>query len=109
MDETAGAISPASLMAGKTCVLHPNVPAVEVCIIGTRHSGIVDDFCGACIENGEDDDNFGRCYHCDAGEHVLCIGVPCQCECPATPADVLEITIAGVEQQLARLKAQRST
>lgn len=42
------------------------------------------DFCAACVEAGEDSDNFGRCYQCrDYHDHESCVGVPCQCPCPA--------------------------
>jgi len=27
-------------------------------------------------------DGFVHCYHCRAGKHVDCVGIPCQCECP---------------------------
>ena len=62
------------------CVLHEHVPAVEVCII--RKRGTVRDFCATCIDEGQDEDHFGRCYECRDGLHTLCIGVPCGCPCP---------------------------
>ena len=54
------------------------------CVV-CRHAPCVprSDFCAACIEASEHDDNFGRCYVCrDFHDHEHCIGVPCQCECP---------------------------
>jgi hypothetical protein len=56
-------------------------PSIECCVWPRR--GTVRDFCAECIEAGEDDDNFGRCYVCrDFHDHDHCIGVPCQCPCP---------------------------
>lgn len=47
------------------------------------------DFCQECLDSGEAEDNFGRCYHCrDFGDHAACIGVPCNCPCP--PPDQIE-------------------
>ncbi len=45
------------------------------------------DFCQECIDSGEAEENFGRCYHCrDFQDHEACIGVPCQCPCPPPDA-----------------------
>ena len=53
------------------------------CVLCGRPKSGREDFCADCIENGEDDDNFGRCYFCrDFHDHEHCIGVPCQCPCP---------------------------
>lgn len=93
--------------ADRCCVLHAFAPAVEVCIIG--QPGVVRDFCAACIENGEDDDNFGRCYECADGLHERCIGVPCQCECPPTALEALDAEIAATEAVLARLRRRKMT
>ena len=62
----------------ETCVLHPNVARAGK-----------SDFCLECLNEGMDEDNFGRCYICrDFHDHANCIGVPCQCSCPR--ADELE-------------------
>lgn len=98
-------------MATRTCVLHQHAEAVVVCIVdGNRYGtgGAVRDFCADCIDEGRDDWNFGRCYECADGLHERCIGVPCQCECPATDAERLEAEIASVEAQLSRLMAKRT-
>lgn len=92
----------------RTCVLHPYVPAVEVCIIRghLRAAGVVRDFCAECIEASRDDYNFGRCYECADGNHARCIGVPCQCECPPMDLDRLAREIADAEDVVTRLKSQ---
>jgi hypothetical protein len=33
-----------------------------------------------------EEDSF-TCYHCKDGDCDSCVGVPCQCECPARPRD----------------------
>lgn len=95
------------------CVVHTHTPAVEVCVLGGEHRhagrGVVLDFCGACIDAGEHEDNFGRCYVCrDFQDHAHCIGVPCQCPCEG-PTDVgqLDNAIAAAEERLSELRARR--
>lgn len=62
------------------------------------------DFCLECIEAGAEDYNFGRCYVCrDFHDHEHCIGVPCQCVCPAP--DQLKLQ-AEREAVLAKLTPQ---
>lgn len=47
------------------------------------------DWCAECLEGGELEETFGRCYFCrDFHDHEHCIGVPCQCPCP--PPDQLK-------------------
>ena len=58
-------------------------PYLDGCVLCGRRTVSRRDFCEDCIERGEDDDNFGRCYVCrDFHDHEHCIGVPCQCPCP---------------------------
>jgi hypothetical protein len=65
----------------ESCVICGH-PAVELCVWPQR--GTERDFCAECVEAGENEDNFGRCYVCrDFQDHEHCIGVPCQCPCPA--------------------------
>jgi hypothetical protein len=77
-------------------------PAVALGIaFGADRGQVKLDFCPACIANGEDVDNFGRCYVCrDFHDHNHCIGVPCQCPCPA-PGTLDEHRLR--EQALAKL------
>ena len=89
----------------RACVLHPHEPAVIVCIVSKRRNpGVVRDFCAECIQAGADDDNFGRCYLCDDEDHVHCIGVPCQCDCPVSPDDLRAARIAELRAELAVLE-----
>lgn len=88
----------------RSCVLHPHQMEAIVCLVGSRNGGVVRDFCAECVEAGEDDHNFGRCYECADGYHVLCIGVPCQCECPVTPETQRRARIEQLRAELAALE-----
>lgn len=93
----------------RTCVLHPNTDAVECCVLTgvNANHGVLRDWCAECIDSGEDDHNFGRCYNCADGLHLECIGVPCQCDCPIVSlAQIVEREI-GVELASRRRDDQR--
>ena len=58
-------------------------PYTQECVLCNAPCEGRSEFCKECIEQGEEDDNFGRCYQCrDYHDHENCVGVPCQCPCP---------------------------
>jgi hypothetical protein len=89
-----------------TCVLHPYRDEAEVWCVHMRRP--VRGFCGECVGRGEHEQNFGRCYRCDADEHEGCLGAPCQCACPATDADLLAVEISLTERHLKMLRERRA-
>ena len=89
-----------------TCVLHPYRDEADVWCVRMRAR--IRGFCGECVQRGVHEDNFGRCYRCDAGEHEGCVGAPCQCECPATAADLLAVEISITERHLKMLRERRA-
>jgi hypothetical protein len=89
-----------------TCILHPYRDEAEVWCVHMRRP--IRGFCGECVGLGEHEVNFGRCYRCDAGEHEGCVGVPCQCECPASEFDLLAVEISLTERHLNMLWERRA-
>lgn len=80
-----------------------NDPLLAKCVVhlcGQNVAGdrMHPDFCRECIDLGVPDDHFGRCYMCQASEHVNCVGVPCHCGC-----DDMRATLVREQQRAAIL------